>query len=74
MSDPTTSEATAGAIPEGPVEGPTERPVRALLAQHLPLSLLVDLAAPEGPDSSAICAAEGCPDDPWWSPEPPAAA
>ena len=66
MSDPTTSEGPA----ERRAAGPTERPVRALLAQHLPLSLLVDLAAPDGPDSSAICAAEGCPSSSWWSAEP----
>ena len=39
-----------------------------LLHEHVPLSLLVDLAEPRSPDSAAICAAEGEPSDPWWEP------
>ena len=66
--------------PETVTEPPDARgraevqPARELLAQHVPLALLVDLATPGGPDSREICAAEGCPEDPWWSPEPPEAA
>ncbi len=37
-----------------------------LLAEHVPLALLADLAAPSGPGSSAILRAEGLPDDAWW--------
>ena len=63
--------------PETALEAPDPAavlPARELLAQHVPLALLVDLATPGGPDSGAICAAEGCPEDPWWDPEPPEAA
>lgn len=41
-----------------------------LLHEHVPLSLLVDLAEPGSPDSEAILAAEGEPADPWWEPGP----
>jgi len=53
----------------------TERPVDAsadsdtvmgLLAEHVPLALLADLAAPGGPVSQEILESEGLPDDAWW--------
>lgn len=37
-----------------------------LLAEHVPLALLADLAAPSGPGSSEILRSEGLPDDAWW--------
>ncbi|MFC8190924.1 hypothetical protein ACFUMH_04590 [Cellulomonas sp. NPDC057328] len=37
-----------------------------LLAEHVPLALLVDLLTPTGDTSADLLAAEGLPDDPWW--------
>jgi hypothetical protein len=37
-----------------------------LLACGIPLSLIMDLAAPGGPASQEILTAEGCPEDNWW--------
>ena len=61
---------------ETPQPGP--RPVTAapegeqvmdLLAEHVPLALLVDLITPECPASADILRAEGRPDDAWWEPD-----
>lgn len=52
----------ASAVPS-PVMPPS---VMDLLAEHVPLALLADLAAPDGPVSQAILETEGMPDDPWW--------
>jgi len=38
----------------------------SMLHEHVPLSLLCDLTAPEGPESVEILAEEGAPDDKWW--------
>ncbi len=53
--------------------GPTSRfpasatePVMAMLARHVPLSLIMDLASPSGPRSHEILLIEGEPDDRWW--------
>jgi hypothetical protein len=40
--------------------------VMGLLAEHVPLALLADLVAPDGPVSQEILESEGLPDDPWW--------
>ena len=40
--------------------------VMELLAEHVPLALLVDLVTPEGPASEEILRAEGMPQDAWW--------
>ena len=40
--------------------------VMGLLAEHVPLALLVDLVTPEGPKSKEILEAEGKPEDAWW--------
>jgi hypothetical protein len=42
--------------------------VMHLLAEHVPLTLLADLAAPE-PRSDAILRAEGLPAEAWWEDE-----
>ena len=42
------------------------QPVRDLLAEHVPLALIVDLATPEA-TSAEILEAEGLPDEQWWS-------
>jgi hypothetical protein len=44
----------------------TNSPVMQLLADGIPLSLLLDLAHPTGPDSIAINAVERPPGDPIW--------
>lgn len=43
-----------------------DKRVMGLLSEHVPLSLLVDLADPKGPDSDEILKQEGLPDDAWW--------
>lgn len=40
--------------------------VMTLLHNHVPLSLLCDLRAPDGPQSAEILAAEGEPVSRWW--------
>ncbi|WP_299035671.1 hypothetical protein [uncultured Pseudokineococcus sp.] len=40
--------------------------VLGMLGDHVPLSLLIDLAAPTGPDSVTIHDDEGLPADSWW--------
>lgn len=40
--------------------------VMRLLAEHVPLALLADLAAPSGSDSTEILRTEGLPEDAWW--------
>jgi hypothetical protein len=45
-----------------------ESPVMELLSEHVPLSLIIDLSAPAGPDSEQILDEEGEPDDAWWEP------
>ena len=48
------------------VQAPADsRMVRALLAEHVPLTLLVDLMAPEA-TSTEILESEGLPDEAWW--------
>lgn len=44
----------------------TDEPVMSMLQEHVPLSLLCDLTAPEGPESAEILAEEGEPDTRWW--------
>lgn len=54
-------------VPET-TEGDTtaESNVMELLSERVPLSLIMDLSAPAGPDSEAILDEEGEPDDAWW--------
>lgn len=40
--------------------------VMDMLGEHVPLSLLMDLTAPTGPDSVTIHDDEGLPADSWW--------
>jgi len=44
------------------------RHAQELLAEHVPLTLLVDLMAPTGETSAELLEKEGLPDDPWWHP------
>ncbi|WP_421733120.1 hypothetical protein [Cellulomonas sp.] len=41
------------------------QPVRDLLAEHVPLALIVDLVTPEA-TSAEILESEGLPEDSWW--------
>ena len=45
-----------------------ESPVMDLLSERVPLSLIIDLSAPAGPDSEKILDDEGQPEDAWWEP------
>ncbi|MBO3087694.1 hypothetical protein [Cellulomonas dongxiuzhuiae] len=68
----------AGRTPEPASIGPDESVVvlgvdtaqhaQELLAEHVPLTLLVDLLRPTGETSAELLADEGLPDEPWWSP------
>lgn len=42
--------------------------VMELLSEKVPLSLIMDLSAPAGPDSKQILDEEGEPEDAWWEP------
>ena len=42
--------------------------VMELLAEHVPLSLLMDLATPGGPPSRDLLQTEGLPEQAWWEP------
>ena len=37
-----------------------------MLAEHVPISLIMDLSGPAGPDSRDILDTEGAPDGTWW--------
>ncbi|WNB86682.1 hypothetical protein [Cellulomonas sp. ATA003] len=50
-------------------DGPGAEGAMDLLAEHVPLALLLDLAAADGPASEEILRTEGVPDDAWWEPE-----
>ena len=58
----------AGATPPGPADPGAA--VMRLLAEHVPLTLLADLAAPDGPASQVILETEGLPDEAWWEADP----
>ena len=46
------------------------RHTQDLLAEHVPLALLVDLVNAGGPSSEEILTDEGVPDEEWWEPNP----
>lgn len=67
-TDAVTEAAEAGA-PAKAAEAAEEQAsvdVMRLLSEHVPLTLLADLAQPTGPDSPDILEAEGLPDVAWW--------
>ncbi|MEZ0448214.1 hypothetical protein [Cellulomonas sp. ICMP 17802] len=47
----------------------TTQPVLDLLAEHVPLALIVDLVTPEA-TSAQILESEGLPESTWWDEEP----
>lgn len=70
------AEPPEGAVREPPEEAGEEpggeeharEDVMRLLSEHVPLTLLADLAQPAGPDSPDILEDEGLPDVAWWEP------
>lgn len=67
----TTTSRTAATEPHHPqAEHPhpdqPETPVMELLEEHVPLSLIMDLSRPAGPDSADILQTEGAPQSAWW--------
>jgi hypothetical protein len=58
--DPVSADHEPDRVPEG------DERVMAMLHEHVPLSLLVDLTDPAGPVSAEILAEEGVPDSRWW--------
>ncbi|WP_432486192.1 hypothetical protein [Kineococcus esterisolvens] len=58
--------AHESAAHEGP--GPhTTEPVMEMLSEHIPLSLIMDMASPDGPHSEELLRSEGLPDGEWWT-------
>ena len=55
-------EVSADAVSAGAAQHTQE-----LLAEHVPLTLLVDLLAPTRETSAEIMAAEGLPEQEWWA-------
>ncbi|HEX8497568.1 MAG TPA: hypothetical protein VF661_10275 [Actinomycetales bacterium] len=51
--------------PEGTDTAEGEQ-VMGMLGTHVPLSLIMDLAAPAGPHSQEILDSEGQPETTWW--------
>lgn len=49
-----------------PIDDQADAAVMELLSEKVPLSLLMDLSAPAGPDSEAILDEEGEPEEAWW--------
>ena len=54
-----TYEKTADAAGVGP------EPVMEMLSEHIPLSLIMDMASPDGPRSAELLESEGLPDEEW---------
>lgn len=46
--------------------GPAGEPVMEMLSEHIPLSLIMDMASPDGPHSAELLESEGLPDSEWW--------
>jgi len=44
----------------------TAEPVMEMLSEHIPLSLIMDMASPDGPHSAELLESEGMPDEEWW--------
>jgi len=64
VTDPSAIHATE---PAGTAEhDPADEAVMSMLHDHVPLSLLCDLTALEGPESAEILAEEGEPTTRWW--------
>ena len=42
-------------------------PGMAMLQDHIPLSLIMDMTAPDGPRSRELLESEGLPEQEWWT-------
>jgi len=76
MVDVNATEHESADEAAAPPQGSPGDEFMGLLAEHVPLALLADLAAPTGPRSAEILEAEGLPDNAWWetadsTPAPP---
>lgn len=60
------STGSEDALGEAVDDPDADAAVMGLLSDHVPLSLLMDLSAPAGPDSEGILEQEGEPEDSWW--------
>jgi hypothetical protein len=58
--------AEADVQPDAAVGDDGENPVMELLSEKVPLSLIMDLSTPAGPDSEQILEEEGEPEEAWW--------
>lgn len=64
-ADMTTISHTPATRPET-AHDPVDDEVMGLLHEHVPLSLIMDLVEPSGPDSAGILRTEGAPESQWW--------
>ena len=55
-------------MPQTAHEQQPQAPVMELLQHKVPLALLLDVTAPEGPASREILETEGAPETSWWLP------
>ena len=62
MDDPT------GTFAPSTHPGAPDDALMDLLADGIPISLIMDLAMPAGPHSRELLEAEGAPDNAWWEP------
>ena len=69
QDDADTSAPDDAVVEPGEGDPQASAGVMDLLAQHVPLALLADLASPTGPPSPAILEAEGLPQQAWWDVE-----
>jgi hypothetical protein len=67
---PQSGEQTERADGAEPTDGtdPVDEAVMDLLADHVPLTLLVDLV--DAPPSQQVLVEEGLPEEPWWEQDP----
>ena len=69
---PERPDADAGPTKDGAPDAPAAdapdaaEQTKELLEEHVPLSLIMDLTAPDGPHSKEILDAEGAPEQAWW--------
>ena len=65
-ADMTTISHTPATGTDETAYDPVDDKVMGLLHEHVPLSLIMDLVEPSGPDSAGILRAEGAPQSQWW--------
>ena len=65
-ADMTTISHTPPTEPDETAQDAVDDEVMGLLHEHVPLSLIMDLVPPGGPDSAGILRTEGAPESQWW--------